>query len=389
MGLLVRQSDQLNGPGNTLLPNVLVGSFDTSAYAFTNGGKLLWTGALQGTGVNTTGSTTTGTNQGLFSTRNGFAEVIARRGDSYPDATGATFTSGVATDGIAYRSINTGGAMDMNNSGRVVYSATFRTTAGAVPTTGGTAALFSDTSGTLRTIARNLSTVPASIQSPAGDMKWGASWAAAIINSGGTVAFTATGLSGTGITANTNDSGLFKMDSAGNYSKVFRAGESAPAWPAAVGNPALNQSISGANPVFSGTPSNIAMNALGQMAFVNSLSGTGITTGLTGNQTGLFAMDTDGTIYLIAQKGMLFHVGPGDDRIISSSGMASINTTGNDDGRTSSLDDNGNIAFSLSFSDTVGGAATSSGVFYFHIPSPGAACLLGMGGLVIARRRRR
>ncbi|HMN39888.1 MAG TPA: hypothetical protein PKE29_03520 [Phycisphaerales bacterium] len=390
LGLLVRQGDQLNAPGNVVLPDVLVGGFDSSAYAYTDSGKLLWTGALQGTGVNTTGGTTTGTNQGLFSTRNGYAEVIARRGDSFPDASGAAFTSGTSTDGVAYRSVNTGTSMDMNGSGRVAYSASLRTSAGTTPATGGTIALFSDNDGTLRTLARHTSPVPASIQNTAGDLAWGSGLGNVIINSANTVVFSTTGMTGTGITSNVNNAGVYRVSGSGVYSKVYQGGDAAPAWPAAVSDPSLNQVIAGAAPVFSaGTPTSIAMNSAGQLVFVAGLTGAGINSGLTGNQTGLFAMDTDGSIFLIAQKGMLFHVGPGDDRIVSSSGIGSINQTGNSDGRASNIDDLGNIVFTLSFSDTVGGQATSSGVFYFHIPSPGATALLGMGGLLAARRRRR
>jgi hypothetical protein len=130
------------------------------------------------------------------------------------------------------------------------------------------------------------------------------------------------------------------------------------------------------------------MNALGQMVFSESLTGTGIVTGLAGNNTGLFAVDTDGGIYLLAQKGMLFHVGPGDDRVIASAGLPVAGMTGNQDGRASILDDNGNIAVSLQFTDVPGGSVLSAGVFYFHIPAPSSAALFGIGALVAARRRR-
>ena len=128
--------------------------------------------------------------------------------------------------------------------------------------------------------------------------------------------------------------------------------------------------------MFSGTPSNFIMNSSGQMAFVETLTGVGILTGQAGNQSALFAVDTDGSIYLVAQKGMLFHVGPGDDRIVSgvSGGLGGPNiTTGNQDGRSSSLDDNGNLVFSLQFADPAvgpGSTSISSGVFVFHIPAP-------------------
>jgi hypothetical protein len=399
LNLLVRQSDQLNASGNVAIPNVLVGAIDTGAYSYNDSGKLLFTGAMQGTGVNTTGGTTSGTNQGLMSTRNGYAEVIARRNSVFPDASGNPAT-GASTDGVQYRSINTGAACDMNNAGRVVFSSSLNTSAGATPTTNGTSALFSDTvGGTLKTIARHTAALPAMSNLPAG-LTWGSTFSASVINGAGTVAFTNGGMGGidpaTGITVTSAaNSGLFKMDSTGAFTKVLRSGDSAPAWPAVSGNPALGQVIAGANPLFSGTPSSFIMNAAGQMAFVESLSGVGIVSGQVGNNSALFGVDTDGTIMLIAQKGMLFHVGPGDDRIVSgvSGGLGGPSgTSGNEDGRVSSLDDNGNLVFSLQFADPASGpgaTSISSGVFYAHIPAPGATALLGMGGLLAARRRRR
>jgi hypothetical protein len=398
LNLLVRQSDQLNAPGNSPIPNVLVGGIDTGAYSYNDSGKLLFTGAMQGTAVNTNTSSLVGTNQGLMSTRNGYAEVVARRGDAFPDAAGAPAT-GIATDGTQYRAIATGSAADMNNAGRIVFSSTLRTSANLAPTTNGTAALFSDNTGTLRTIARETFNLPAMSNLGAG-LRWGTTYSAAAINAANTIAFTAGGLTGidpnTGITVTSAaNSGLFKVDSSGVFSKVFRSGDSAPAWPAVSGNPALGQVIAGANPLFSGTPSSFVVNALGQMAFTESLSGVGIVTGQVGNNSALFGVDTDGTILLIAQKGMLFHVGPGDDRIVSgiSGGLGGPNTTGgNQDGRVSSLDDNGNLVFSLQFADPASGpgaTSISSGVFYAHIPAPGAATLLTLGGLLAARRRRR
>lgn len=393
LSLLVRQSDQLFTPANVAIPNVLVGSIDNGGFAYSASGKVLFTGALQGTGVNTTGSTTTGTNQGIFSTRNGFTEVIARRNFSFPDSTGAVFTSGTSTDGVAIRSVNTGStAFDMNNAGRVVYSASLNTAAGASATTNGTTALFSDTGGTHRTIARGTFATGAMTNLGAG-LTWGNIFSTPVINGAGTVAFVNTSMSGTdpltniAVTTSAN-AGVFKMDSAGVFTKVMRTGDAAPAWPAVLGNPALGQVIAGAAPVFSGTPSSLAMNASGQMAFVAGLGGIGINATASGNNSGLFGVDTDGSIFLIAQKGMLYHVGPGDDRIISSAGLGGIFSGGNQDGRATSLSDTGDLVFTLQFSDTVGGAATSSGVFYAHIPAPGSATLLGIVGLLAARRRR-
>jgi MYXO-CTERM domain-containing protein len=396
LSLLVYQGDQLYSPSNIAVTDVQVGTIDGSAFAYNDGGKLLWTGDLQGAAVNTTAGSPAGVGVGnskaLMSTRSGFQEVIARRGDSFPDATGATFTSTTATDGVCYRTITTGSALDMNNAGRVVYSASLRTSAatgGALPTTGGTIALFSDNNGTLRTIARETQPLPAMTGLGTG-LNWGVGFGANAINGANTIAFVSSSMTGTdpatglAVTSAAN-SGLFTMDSAGTCKKILRSNDPAPASSAVSGNPALGQNAG--TVLFSGVPTAYSFNALGQIAFVDGLTGTGIVTGLVGNNSALFGVDTDGSICTIAQKGMLFHVGAGDDRIVSSISFTP-GMSGGQDGRASNLDDLGNIVFSLSFSDTVGGTATSSGVFYAHIPAPGSAALLGLGGLLAARRRR-
>src|SRR6185295_6070766 len=95
-------------------------------------GRLLFSGALQGSGVSTVAPTN---NQALMSTRNGFKEIIGRRGDAFPDATG-TLVSGVpATDAAQYNTVGNSATADMNNAGRVVYPATLRTAAAGTPTT--------------------------------------------------------------------------------------------------------------------------------------------------------------------------------------------------------------------------------------------------------------
>jgi hypothetical protein len=107
------------------------------------------------------------------------------------------------------------------------------------------------------------------------------------------------------------------------------------------------------------------------------------------NNFALFACDELGVTRLVAQSGTAFEVAPGDVRIVApnvANALGSVLSltlgSGGQDGRGSSLNDSGLLTFALRFTDG------SSGVFYTQIPAPGAAALLGFGGLIAARRRR-
>src|SRR5262249_7952372 len=129
-----------------------------------------------------------------------------------------------------------------------------------------------------------------------------------------------------------------------------------------------------------GTP---CFNALGDIAFTSLLAGTvaGGVNGQIGNNIGLFFEDPNGLVALIAQKQTIFHVGPGDDRTVLAIG--GLNSGGGEDGRAMSLNDNGDLVFSLDFTDG------TSGVFVTHIPAPGSLSLLAASALIAVRRRRR
>lgn len=398
LSLLVRQADP------TGVANVLVGSLGNigTGFTFNNNGKLLFSNTLQGSAIVTTGNS----NQlALLSTRNGSIEIVARRGDAFPDANGVLVGGVPAGEAAVYNAPGTGAAGScMNDQGRLVFTSTLRTAstgtpANGTPTSGGSAALFSDhQDGTLRTVARHTQPIPASTGLTG--LNWGSTFSNPVINGSNTIAFSNGGMTGTDpltnlpVTSSANG-GVFKVNSAGVMSTVYRMGDAAPAYSGASGNPALNQNTG--TVLFSGTPSNIAMNSSGQMAFVAGLGGTGIVQGAIGNNSALFAVDWNGDIFLVAQKHMLFQVAPGDMRIVSSSGIGSVIGSGGQDGRGASLDDNGNLVFWLQFTDVIvdpslgggGDVVTSSGVFVFHIPAPGSAGLLAIGGLVAARRRRR
>lgn len=398
LSLLVRQSDP------TGIANVLVGSLGNigTGFTFNNNGKLLFSNTLQGTAVVTSGNSN---NTALLSTRNGSLEIVARRGDAFPDANGVLVAGVPAGEAAVYNSISTGASgSNMNDQGRLVFVSSLRTAstgtpANGTPTAGGSAALFSDhQDGTLRTVARHTQSLP--VSTGLSGLNWGSTFSNPVINGSNTIAFSNGGMTGTDpltnlpVTSSANG-GVFKVDSSGVMTKVYRMGDAAPAYSGASGNPALNQNTG--TVLFGGTPGNIAMNSVGQMAFVAGLTGTGIVQGGIGNNSALFAVDSNGDIFLVAQKHMLFQVAPGDMRIVSSSGIGTVIGSGGQDGRGASLDDNGNLVFWLQFTDVIvdpslgggGDVITSSGVFVFHIPAPGSAGLLALGGLVAARRRRR
>ena len=353
LNLTARQNDATPlGSGFQLGP--IAGS--GQQFSFNNNGAMAWYGTLQGTGVVTSGATSN--NQAVFSTRTGALEVVAQRGNAAPGIVG----------GLYYNTPGT--AIGMNNAGKMVYSSTLRNSAG----TASGAGLFTDTNGSMTAVAQSGQATPHIAHSNGNEfvgVNWGSSFGDTQINHAGTIAFTNSGMTGTGISTGVNDSGIFQMDSSGAFSKVMRTNDVAPA----------GSIVAGDTVRFGSTQSGLALNALGQMAFYSILkSDLGGVSGAIGNNAGLFAEDAGGSIFLLAQKGMPFTVAPGDIRTVSGIGSAAY-STGNEDGRASMLNNNGDLVFSLSFTNG------SSGVFMTHIPEPATLCLLAMSLTLIRRRR--
>ena len=148
------------------------------------------------------------------------------------------------------------------------------------------------------------------------------------INANGKVLFQH-GLTGTGITT-ANDIG-FWAGTPGNLSVVVREGDPLPS----VG--------AGANINFLfNRPRTI--NAAGQVMFMATFttpSGPGI---------GLFATDAAGVVKLVARSGQTIQVAPGDVRTIETFSIES-NVTGNQDGRRTTFNDQGLLAFVATFTD--------------------------------------
>jgi hypothetical protein len=230
-------------------------------------------------------------------------------------------------------------------------------------------------------------------------LKWGGFYSNISINHGGTVVFSGSSLtdadvsSGPSITSNVNDGGIFTIAPDGTMGTVVRTGPATYSDPGAV---PVNMTLQPGEFVRYNSFSSVAINSLGQVAFsaqIVSNLGSSLGSLTPAMRQGLFLTDLSGGINLIAQSGTSFEVAPGDVRTISTGGIA-LNSSGGEDGRSISLNDNGDLVFYLSFdanttNSNLNDDVATSGVFIAHVPAPGSAALLGLGGLVATRRRRR
>jgi hypothetical protein len=348
--LVLRQNDDVVGP------TVRMGTFLNNTLSFNPSGRFV-------SGVNLQGTVTKGTGAGgnstaILSNRTGLVGVIARAGDGAPDA------AGVVSGTDLYRAFNTL-SMGFNNAGRVAFVGSTRDAAG---TQTAASALFTDLgTGTLRQVARAGTALP-TFANAIGSEFAGATWAslsAAPMLNGNDVAV-AVGVLGGAAPANT--SLLLTVSNSGSsdvFTRIAKSGDEA---------------FPGSGILFTTSAfafSNQMINAAGQIVFTSSLTGTGVTTA---NDVGIFAFDPTGGMMLVAREGDVINVpGIGNKTIASFAVTAS---SGGEDGRTSSLASNGFFTFQAGFTDG------TAGVIVTTIPAAGTLPLLGLAGLLAARRRR-
>jgi hypothetical protein len=116
------------------------------------------------------------------------------------------------------------------------------------------------------------------------------------------------------------------------------------------------------------TPDHLALNTLGQAAFLTTLYGDSVTDA---NDLVLGAYDPSVGLMALAREGDLFEVAPGDWRTIAQVNARLGTGTGGQDGLARPLNDLGQVAFSLTFTDN------TQGVFIATIPEPASLfCLL-------------
>ena len=349
--LVSRQNDTYAGLDPT--GAVRLGQVQNLSLAMNDNGKFAFISTLQGTVTTGTGA---GSNSvAIMSNRTGSMEVLARVGNVAPTTSGTDLYRNLGTSALAF-----------NNAGRVAFVTSLRDAAGVQTSA---TSLFTDTgSGIMREVARagaSLPSITGANGSEFAGVTWGSINATPRLNGNGTIALQ-TSLSNVG-TGGANV--ILTMSPTDQFTRIARSGDIA----------IINGAPLGGDALFN-TFSNLTINNIGQLAFTTLLSGPGIAGGAGGNNSAIFAYDPIQGLCLIARTADSFQVAPGDFRTISSIG--GIAQGGGQDGRSNSLNDNGQLALQLTFADG------SSGIFVATIPAAGTVAPLALAALGLTRRRR-
>jgi hypothetical protein len=287
---------------------------------------------------------TAANDSGLWIAHSEGLALVAREGGLAPGTTaGETFGA------IPSLSIS------INNAGQVAFNATLL---GAMSTTN--RGVWSNASGELALVARKGDAAPGT----SGNFS---DLFGPFINGAGHTAFVAQSTTGSGIWRETDD----------GLSLVAIQGMQAPGLDEGIRLGALIHFLDGATP--------FVFNGAGQMAFVAPLDVFGSTpfgSVTSANNTTLYAT-IDGELTLIARKGDLFEVAPGDFRTIA--GLFLSAGSGNEDSIQSGFNNRGQLAFRLSFTDG------SQGIFVHNtvVPEPSSIAIVSLVGLVLCSGRSR
>jgi hypothetical protein len=251
----------------------------------------------------------------------------------------------------------------VNSAGEVAFL-------GLTPPGGGTAGIFAVGPDGIRLVASAIGIPPDMAAgtrwdgSPAG----GSTFGIPMINASGKLLFNGW-LDSFGDVTTENDGGVWS-DGFGPLELIAREGDPVPGAPAEV--------------LFDDFFVNLHINVHGQIAFTGQ-AGSGFQFDF-----GVFAQDRDGVLHTIAREGTTIEVAPGDFREIAQVRFGS-GSSGNEDGRPSAFNDEGELAFYAAFRDG------TSGVFVARFgadapsaaPLPGTAGLLALGALALCGLRRR
>ncbi len=358
LGLVARSGVQAPGApaGVNLNFSDVLNSFNLDWPVLNDAGQTAFVGGLTGTGVNSTN------NWGMWSSGSGSLELVARAGDQAPgtpsgtvygastdlfspvlagglnDAGHITFWASLAGSGVFDNQSNgvwAGGSdnltlvtrsaahapgtpdgvnflyatatVALNHSGQVAFAA--RLTGSGVNSTNN-GGLWSNRSGSLELVARS--------GSQAAGMPNGVNYSSfpafPVLNDSGQIAFREF-LTGSGVNS-TNDLGIWS-DGAGALALVARSGRQAPGTSGGVNFFDLNYPT---------------LNSAGQTAFRADLTGSGVNST---NNRGIWATDWTGVLQLIARRGELLEVAPGDFRTLSD--LDFVTDTGNGDSRPSAI----------------------------------------------------
>ena len=332
------------------------GSFTTSVYpklspVMNDNGQVLFRSDLRDAA---TGNLTTRTGVFLGSTKQNLSTVLLA-GDAAPDAP------------AGWRVTTPGTNLAVNNAGQVAVGTNL-----VDPQGNGFAALYQGAPGALRTVFRTGDAAP---QTTPGvtftDLYHGAD---VVMNANGKVAFSVY-LEGADAVGSFHDHALY-TGTPGDLTLIARAGEHAPG--------------TADNVVFRNLYG-VALNAPGQAAFLTEL---GIADSDEDAGQAIYGYDPRAGLSLIARAGDQFDLGNGQTATIRN--FAFLAESGGQDGRLATLNDLGQVAFTMGFVEGGSGGAIGEerrGLFLASIravPEPGAAgVLLGLGALGLLRRRGR
>jgi hypothetical protein len=284
----------------------------------------------------------------LWSDATGALTLVARQGDQAPNV----------PSGANFRDV---GVASINNVGQVAFAAELLTGSGGV-TDFNDSGIWRGLPGALSLVVREGDQAP---DTPAG-ADFDLLTSVPTINGAGHIAFMSGLKVGSGGVTEDNQYGIWS-DRTGPLALVVRAGTQAPGAPA------------GANFFGVNSPT---VNAGGFAAFTGSLAaGGGIDST---NDAGLWAQNPNGILTLVARKGDLFDVAPGDHRTIS--GIGFQNLSGGEDGMPVTFNDDFTLTFQLQFTDGTGGIFTAT----LPAPEPSTLILTAIAaalGAVILRKR--
>jgi len=299
-----------------------------------SGGQVLF-----GNTLNATGGVTTANDATLYRYTPGVgSELVAREGDAAPGTAGATYST----------SFNLF-THNFNNAGQAAFSTTL--VGGDVVGTTNNSAIYVATPAGASLAWRKGSAAPGTdgnfVSANAFDLSF---------DNAGRIASTFTIGGGTVTTA--NDSGLW-YGAPGALNLIAREGGVVPT---------LNATFN--------FISNIRSNDIGQLVFTSSM--LSVDTNLNA-KTVLMAYDPTLGMFPLIYTGEQIEVSPGVFKTVSSFTLAGAS---NSDGGNLALSDSGWLTVKISTADT------TDVIVQYAIPAPGAISLLGVAGLVMARRRR-
>lgn len=315
--------------------------FNSFGYAVINGlGQTAFKARLTGPGLNNTNDSS------IYREIGGNLTLVARAGQEVPGA----------SPGVVFETVDD---PVINDAGQVAFHA--QIAGPGIDFLNNNAIYRAQPDSTLTEVVRQGDQAPGSVAGVVFD-----SFTSPVMNADGQIVFQAN-LSGTGVNSS-NEDGIYLLDN-GTLIEVARAGDTAP------------QNESGA--VFLAVE-NPVINANGQVAFLAFLDNT---TGGLADNFALYATDTEGQLIQIIREGQQFDVD--DDPVVQDLrtvvDIGILEDTGNQEGRPSGFNDQGQIAFRASFSDGSEGIFVSDLVI---IPEPSSLALLALCTPTLLRRWR-